>query len=72
MDTSINVIADGEYLEAQCRKVLRMEYEDYLTFTKKGSVVLFKRVLVQRKVKGESVPTIGPYLEQKSLGITRL
>ena len=72
MDTSINVIADGEFLEEWCRKVLGMGYDDYPTFTKKGSVMLFKRALVQRKIKNVSVPPIGPYLELKAtLGINK-
>ena len=50
-----------------------MGYDDFVMFRKKGGVILFKRALVQKEVKGEFVPPIGPYLELKeTLVITRI
>ena len=73
MNTSIDAISDGDCLQAWCRKVFRMGYEDYKMFTKKGNVMLFKRALVPRKIKKVSVQPIGPYLElKKTLGIKKI
>ena len=73
MNTSIDAISDGDCLQEWCHKVFRMGYDDYRTFTKKGNVMLFKRALVQRKIKNVSVPPIGPYLELKeTLGIKKI